>query len=271
MYGGRICEYGPKRAVLGEPLHPYTARSSPASRSRPRGRAACKLFRGSRRRRLPATGLPFPSALRAPRGLCCAAIRSFGTLSPATPRPAMRRAAARACVMTAPLLDVRDLVVSFAAGDTGRSGSRGARAGGQRRVLPLRRAKPWALSGSRVAARPPWPRHHGSHRQRARSCSRERTCSTARANSWQAFRRETAMIFQDPYNALNPRMRVGDIIGEVLHVHEKSLARSAGGGSWSSCRWLACRPNMRAASPRHCPGDNASGSESRAPLRLLRS
>jgi peptide/nickel transport system ATP-binding protein len=26
MYGGRICEYGPKRAVLGEPLHPYTAR-----------------------------------------------------------------------------------------------------------------------------------------------------------------------------------------------------------------------------------------------------
>jgi peptide/nickel transport system ATP-binding protein len=26
IYGGRICEYGPKRAVLGEPLHPYTAR-----------------------------------------------------------------------------------------------------------------------------------------------------------------------------------------------------------------------------------------------------
>lgn len=26
MYGGRICEYGPKRAVLREPLHPYTAR-----------------------------------------------------------------------------------------------------------------------------------------------------------------------------------------------------------------------------------------------------
>jgi peptide/nickel transport system ATP-binding protein len=36
------------------------------------------------------------------------------------------------------------------------------------------------------------------------------------------FRRETSMIFQDPYNALNPRMRVGDIIGEVLHVQNKT-------------------------------------------------
>ena len=36
------------------------------------------------------------------------------------------------------------------------------------------------------------------------------------------LRRETAMIFQDPYNALNPRMTAGDTIAEVLKVHRKA-------------------------------------------------
>jgi peptide/nickel transport system ATP-binding protein len=35
------------------------------------------------------------------------------------------------------------------------------------------------------------------------------------------LRRETAMIFQDPYGALNPRMTAGDTIAEVLRVHRK--------------------------------------------------
>ena len=35
------------------------------------------------------------------------------------------------------------------------------------------------------------------------------------------LRRETAMIFQDPYNALNPRLPIGRAIAEVLRVHGK--------------------------------------------------
>ncbi|MDQ7246164.1 ABC transporter ATP-binding protein [Dongia sedimenti] len=38
------------------------------------------------------------------------------------------------------------------------------------------------------------------------------------------LRARTAMIFQDPYNALNPRMSVGETLGEVVRVHRKAAS-----------------------------------------------
>lgn len=36
-------------------------------------------------------------------------------------------------------------------------------------------------------------------------------------------RKNMQLIFQDPYSSLNPRMTVGDIVGEPLLIHEKQL------------------------------------------------
>ena len=39
------------------------------------------------------------------------------------------------------------------------------------------------------------------------------------------FHHETAMIFQDPYSSLDPRMAVRDIIAEGLKVHQQTSSR----------------------------------------------
>src|SRR5580700_5436215 len=40
------------------------------------------------------------------------------------------------------------------------------------------------------------------------------------ANALRAFRRQAQIIFQDPYGSLNPRMTVGQILGEPLALHD---------------------------------------------------
>ncbi len=42
----------------------------------------------------------------------------------------------------------------------------------------------------------------------------------AEGNDLMTLRRQMQMIFQDPYASLNPRMTVGDIVGEALDIHK---------------------------------------------------
>jgi len=48
----------------------------------------------------------------------------------------------------------------------------------------------------------------------------------ARGAELRTLRREMQMIFQDPFASLDPRMRVGTIVGEPLEIHEPRTTRA---------------------------------------------
>jgi peptide/nickel transport system ATP-binding protein len=52
-----------------------------------------------------------------------------------------------------------------------------------------------------------------------------RDITTIRGNDLLRVRRELMMVFQDPYASLNPRKRVGYIVGEALQVHKEGTAK----------------------------------------------
>jgi ABC-type glutathione transport system ATPase component len=49
---------------------------------------------------------------------------------------------------------------------------------------------------------------------------------SARGSELRGLRRGMQMVFQDPIASLNPRMRVGTIVGEPLAIHDPKISRS---------------------------------------------
>lgn len=54
-----------------------------------------------------------------------------------------------------------------------------------------------------------------------------REISSISSREFRTFRKEIQMIFQDPFGSLNPRLTVGQILGEVLSVHGIARGESA--------------------------------------------
>lgn len=54
-----------------------------------------------------------------------------------------------------------------------------------------------------------------------------RDITDLRGSDLREVRRDVQLVFQDPYSSLDPRMKVGDIVAEPLHIH--GLYRSEGG------------------------------------------
>jgi len=73
------------------------------------------------------------------------------------------------------------------------------------------------------------------------------------------FRRDMQIIFQDPYSSLNPRMTVGDIVGEPFIIHK--LAR--GKEKEAKVAALFERVGLRPEQMRHYPHEFSGGQRQR--------
>jgi peptide/nickel transport system ATP-binding protein/oligopeptide transport system ATP-binding protein len=54
----------------------------------------------------------------------------------------------------------------------------------------------------------------------------EREISKLGAGAFRPYRKKIQIIFQDPYNSLNPRLSIFEIIGEALEIHFPQMGRA---------------------------------------------
>ncbi len=130
---------------------------------------------------------------------------------------------------TAPLVQVRDLVKDFELRRTSWRTPAGDGAGRVGRVV-RHRARRGALDRGRVGLR---QEHDGAVRARLIEPSSGSVrfdgveLTELSSGELRDARRRFQMVFQDPYTSLNPRMTVGEIVGEPLLVHGATAPSSA--------------------------------------------
>jgi oligopeptide/dipeptide ABC transporter ATP-binding protein len=93
----------------------------------------------------------------------------------------------------------------------------------------------------------------------ARRSSTASTFSNSAGKALRGYRRRLQIIFQDPYSSLNPRMRVGEIIGEAIDTH--GLAK--GQARKDRIEQLLVRVGLSAEHARRYPNEFSGGQRQR--------
>ena len=237
---GAIVETGPVEALFGWPEHPYTTRLIAAA--------------GGRRER----GLATPSPAGRPRRRVPGAARFRPRCPHAQAHPLGSRCRSRSRPPARPLpLCAMGAQTSAAAGVTAEDALAAAAVGGARPRLHFRAGRAAravdgvSSSGAERVLGMIGESAAGSRRSRGRcwgSCRhgrrhRVRRRPPGRQGRLRALRRRVQMIFQDPYQSLNPRQRVETIVTEPLEI--QGVAASRGGAGAAALEDVGLAPAKR--------------------------